>query len=77
MFEETGASSWKKISVRRGEAYGTVTRDLNGFQRLLTIKMDSGETETIILNNVGKDDESIHEWEWCWEKNDDKKWYRF
>lgn len=74
---ETGASSWNKTRVRRGEKYGTVVQDMNGFKRQLTVKMDDGTIEHIIMNNVGDDPIEVHEWEWYWEKSDDKKWYRF
>ena len=76
---ETGASSWTGIRVRRGEKYGTVTRDSNGFwRRVLTVTMDDNDTAYITMFNTSEDDpEEAHEWEWFWEKNEDKKWYRF
>lgn len=77
MFEETGTTSWKGTRVRKGDKYGTVIRDLNGFTRNLTFKMDDGTTEHLSMNNVGPDDPKNKEWEWYWDKTDDKKWYRF
>jgi len=71
-------SDWLGIRVRRGDQYGRVIRDENGYYRALTIKMDnSDETQMIVMNNIGADPEKTKEWEWQPDPEDATKWYRF
>ena len=73
-FEENGETSWRGIKVRRGDKSGVVVRDANGAYRVLTVKFEDGEEE-IKMNNLGRDPEYIHEYEW-YDKSRDQ-WYRF
>lgn len=69
--------SWIGTRVRKGEKYGTVIGDSNGYLRTLFIEMDDKSFDEIVMNNVGDDPEEVHEWEWMPDKNDETKWYRF
>ena len=41
--------------------------------------MSDGTREQIIMSNIGEDPnpEELHQWEWFWDKTEDKKWYEF
>jgi len=60
-------------SIRKGEKIGKIIRDQNGRYRILTVEFDDKTREDIVLNNVGMDDESVHQYEWL----SKDKWYRF
>lgn len=72
-FNESGTSSWKGTEIRKGKKLGKVVRDENGMYRILTVRFEDKTEEKITMNNVGKDPESVHLYEW---KSGDK-WYRF
>ena len=66
-------SSWIGKPVRKGEKTGKIMRDQNGSYRILTVEFDDKTREDIVLNNIGVDDESVHQYEWL----SGSKWYRF
>lgn len=68
---------WLDTRVRKGDAYGTVVDDWNSWIRTLTVKMDNGTKDTIVMNNVGPDNPAVHEWEWFCVTPEYEKWYRF
>jgi len=69
--EET--SSWIGKLVKKGEKMGKIIRDQNGRFRILTVGFDDNTKEDIILNNIGADNKSVHQYEWL----SKDKWYRF
>ena len=74
-FEETGRNSWVDTKIRKGKKIGKVTKDLNGRYRILTVEFPDGTEEEIVMNNVGPDPESVHQYEWQYKENN--KWIRF
>ena len=66
-------STWIGKPVRKGEKMGTIVRDQNGAQRTLTVEFEDKTREDIVLNNIGVDDKSVHQYEW----QSGDKWYRF
>ena len=72
IFDEEN-SSWIGKPVRKGEKMGKIVRDQNGRYRILTVEFDDKTRENIILNNIGADDVSVHQYEWLL----GDKWYRF
>ena len=66
-------SDWLGKPIRKGKKVGKIVRDQNGRYRILTVEFEDKTREEIILNNVGPDDESVHQYEWF--SND--KWYDF
>jgi hypothetical protein len=77
MIEETGENSWNGIRVRKNGKYGTIISDSNGYLRILNIKMDDGTRDVIVMNNIKDDPKETKQWEWFWDKTEDKKWYNF
>lgn len=75
-FEETDSSSWKGTKVRKGNKEGVVIRDMNGASRELTVKFgDNAEVVVIAMNNIGKDPEYIHDYDWY--SDSGNCWYKF
>lgn len=72
-------STWVGTRVRKGEEEGIVTRDDNGYMRVLTITMKNRTKEVIRMNNIGEDPnpEELHKWEWFYTVDDVEIWYRF
>ena len=66
-------SGWIGKPVRKEELLGKIVRDQNGAQRILTIEFEDKTREDIVLNNIGIDDKSVHQYEW---KSGDT-WYKF
>ena len=83
MFEDTrhaSYGSWVGTEVRHNGVYGNVIRDMNGRFRILRCQMDNDTIQEIVLNNMGKDDPRIHEWEWFCIDSPSRgtdSWYRF
>ena len=71
--EDFGNSSWVGTLIKKGEKHGEVIRDRNGSLRQLTVLFNDLRVEEIVMNNVGKDTEEVHQYEWY----SDGKWYRF
>ena len=71
-FDE-GNSDWIGEKIRKGKKIGKIVRDLNGRYRILTVEFEDKSREDITLNNMGVDDESVHQYEWL----SGDKWYRF
>lgn len=71
-FEVVSINSWKGISIRKGKLLGKVIKDENGATRRLTVRFEMGD-EIIEMNNVGKDPDYIHQYEWLYKKT----WYSF
>jgi len=79
MFEH-GSNSWNGIKVRKNGVEGVVVKDWNAYRRILTVDMENGIEETITMNNMGRDPESVHDWEWLDDRGSSKEhpeWYRF
>ena len=79
---ETGTNSWNGTRVRKGDREGIVYQDSNGYKRVLSVKMDDGSEEIIVMNNMRDDPEEVHEWEYYSNKypqfeNTYKTWVRF
>lgn len=74
--EETGSNSWLQMRVRKNGREGTVVKDMNGHERVLTVKMDDGTEETIIMNNVGPDPRETQQWEFK-PKARESNWLQF
>ena len=70
---------WIKPRGRKGDEYGTIVHDDNWRFRILTAKMDNGNTETITMNNIGPDPnpEELAKWEFFWDTPKEQKWIRF
>lgn len=77
---ETGSNSWNGIKVRKDDKEGVVIVDNNYNLRVLTVEMNDGTLDKIVMNNRGDDPEETQEWEWLSDRGSDKdspKWYRF
>ena len=70
-------STWIGKSIRKGEKKGKVVRDQNGRFRILTVEFEDETREEIVLNNIGVDDERVHQYEWLSSGKWCDKWYRF
>ena len=66
-------SSWIGKIVRKGKKIGKVVKDQNGRYRILTVEFEDKTREDIVLNNIGVDDKSVHQYEWL----SGSEWYRF
>ena len=66
--------SWNGIKIRKGKEIGLVVRDMNGYNRTLTVQFKHGQEE-IVMNNMGVDPEYIHQYEWYDKPR--KVWYKF
>ncbi len=74
-FKESGWRSWVGTKIRKGKKIGKVIEDWNGAYRDLVVAFEDKTKETISLNNLGKDWEYVHQYEW--ENKRDGNWYRF
>lgn len=72
-FKETGKHSWVGIQIRKGNRYGEVIEDWNGRFRKLKVRFQDGEIEEIVLNNLGKDLDYVHEYEFY----SGGRWFKF
>ena len=70
------SGSWVRTQVRRGDKYGMVESDSNGYYRILYVRMSDDSECRITMNNVGPDPnpKELHQWEW---ETDKGIWYRF
>jgi hypothetical protein len=76
-FQEDGPNSWVGKKIRKGTKLGVITHDMNGAYRELTVRFEDRTEETIRMNNLGKDQEYIHEYEWQTTYEGKPVWYRF
>jgi len=77
MYEEVTTNSWKGIRVRKGNKFGTITKDENGSNlRILTVQYDDSSMSRIVMNNIGTDPTETSKWEWQ-DSTEKAKWYQF
>jgi len=66
-------STWIGTLIRKEKLLGKVVRDQNGAFRTLTVEFKDNSREDIVLNNIGEDYPSVHQYEW----KTRGEWYRF